>query len=127
MNNRSIVAALFFLALSFTLTPSQFPTRRSSIKNERQKKKAGHDAAVEESKLKGLRQELAKAREAGEQQYKLDGITSDAYRLESKQKALDELKAQLDAARAELADAPTPERLGYPTDIVDREKRYTDE
>ena len=42
----------------FTLTPGQFPTRRASVKVERQKKKAGMDAAVEESKLKGLRQEL---------------------------------------------------------------------
>ncbi len=111
----------------FTLTPSQFPTKRASGKAERIKKKAGMDAAVEESKLKGLRQELAKAKEAGELQYRLDGLTSDAYRLEAKQKALEELHGQLDAARAELASAPTPERLGVPQDIVERVKRLPDE
>ncbi|MBK7860477.1 MAG: chromosome segregation protein SMC [Archangiaceae bacterium] len=111
----------------FTLTPGQFPTRRASMKVERQKKKAGMDAAVEESKLKGLKQELAKAKEAGELQYKLDGLTSDGYRLESKQKTLDDKQAELAAARAELADAPTPEKLGAPHDIVQRVARYPDE
>jgi hypothetical protein len=111
----------------FTLTPSQLPTRRASVKIERQKKKAGMDAAVEESKLKGLRQELARAKEAGELQYRLDGLTSDVYKLEAQQKALDDLRAQLDAARAELANAPTPERLGFPQDIVERVRRYPDE
>lgn len=111
----------------FTLTPSQFPTRRASGKADKIKKKAGMELAVEESKLKGLRQELSKAKEAGEVQYRLDGITSDAYRLESKQKTLDDLKASLDAARAELSSAPTPEKLGFPADIVERVKRQTDE
>jgi len=111
----------------FTITPAQFPTRRASGKVERIKKKAGMDAAVEESKLKGLRQELAKAKEAGELQYRLDGLTSDAYRLEAKLKAIDELKGQLEAARAELASAPTPEKLGVPQDIVERVKRLPDE
>lgn len=111
----------------FTLTPAQFPTRRASGKIEKLKKKAGMDAAAEESKLKGLRDELAKAKEAGELQYRLDGLTSDAYRLESRQKTLDEKKAELDAARAELANAPTPEKLGVPADIVERVRRYPDE
>ncbi|MBL8950801.1 MAG: chromosome segregation protein SMC [Myxococcaceae bacterium] len=111
----------------FTLTPAQFPTRRASGKADRIKKKAGMDAAVEESKLKGLRQELAKAKEAGELQYRLDGLTSDAYRLEAKLKAMEDLRGQLDAARAELASAPTPEKLGVPQDIVERVRRLPDE
>lgn len=111
----------------FTMTAAQFPTRRASGKVEKLKKKAGLDAAVEESKLKGLRQELAKAKEAGELQYRLDGLTSDVYRLESKQKALDEKQAELDGARAELAAAPTPDKLGAPADIVDRVRRLPEE
>ncbi len=111
----------------FTLTPAQFPTKRASGKAEKLKKKAGMDAAVEESKLKGLRQELAKAKEAGELQYRLDGLTSDIYRLESKLKTLDDKKAELDAARAELENAPTPEKLGAPADIVERVRRLPDE
>src|SRR2546421_581926 len=82
--------------------------------------KAGKAGVTEEKKLEGLKAELAKARESGELQYRLDGLTSDAYRLESKQKVLDEKYAELEAARAELANAPTPERLGVPADIVER-------
>src|SRR5437016_6321223 len=82
----------------------------------------GQDAAFVAPGQKG-----AKARESGEQQYRLDGLTSDAYRLESKQKVLDEKYAELEAARAELANAPTPERLGVPADIVERVKRLPDE
>jgi hypothetical protein len=115
----------------FTLTPSQFPTRREKTKSDAKaaqvKKKTSMDAAVEESRLKGLQKELVKARELGEVQYKLDGVTSDAYKLEARQKAFDDMKAQLDAARAELANAPTPERLGFPADIVDRVRRYPEE
>jgi hypothetical protein len=115
----------------FTLTPAQFPTRREAAKREAKaaqvKKKSSMDVAVEESKLKGLQKELLKARELGDVQYKLDGLTSDIYKLEARQKAYDELKGQLDAARAELNNAPTPERLGFPADILDRVQRYPDE
>src|SRR4029079_10874144 len=53
--------------------------------------------------------------------------TAGAYGREAKQRGLADLRAQLDGARAELANAPTAERLGFPQDIVERVKRYPDE
>ncbi len=115
----------------FTLTPQQFPTQRlkgrTEAKAAQAKKKNNMDAAVEESRLKGLQKELIKAKELGEVQYRMDGVTADAYKLEAKQKQHDDLKSALDAAVAEAATAPTPEKLGFPADILDRVNRLPEE
>jgi hypothetical protein len=115
----------------FTLTPLQFPTQRERAKTDAKaaqaKKKSSMDMAVEESRIKGLQKELLKARELGEVQYKLDGVTSDVYKLEARQKALDEVQRELDEARAAVANAPTPEKLGLPADIMDRVNRFDGE
>lgn len=125
----------------FTLTGPQLPTRRprgpraAPAAAARVATSTSHpslepvslSSAETAAKIAALEAELKVAREASEVQFRLDGINADVYALESKLATYQALKAKLEAARAELAAAPTPRSLGAPDDIVERAKRYKED
>jgi len=74
-----------------------------------------------------LQEELTAAREAADIQFKMDGVQGEVFKYELKLKGYEELRAKLEASRAELATAPTPENLGLPPDIVERVRRSSED
>lgn len=125
----------------FTLTGPQLPSRRprgprpspgaaparGSSPSHPAIEPVSLSSAEVASKLAALEEELKVSREAGDVQFRMDGINADIYKYESKFAAYQELKNKLEAARAELAAAPTPQSLGAPEDIVERAKRYKED
>jgi hypothetical protein len=85
------------------------------------------DSGPSVEKLAALEKELAIAKEVADLQFRMDGVQADAFKAEQKLKAYDEVKGKLEAARAELFKAPTPQSLGLPDDIVERVRRSGDE
>jgi hypothetical protein len=76
-----------------------------------------------EERLAQLEKELAQSRHAAELQFKLDGTQADIFREETRLKAYNDLRAKVDAARKEMAEAPSPKSLGLPDDILERVRR----
>lgn len=78
-------------------------------------------------KLAALEKELGIAKEVNALQFKMDGVQADAFKAEQRLRAYEELRDKLEAARAEIHQAPTPQSLGLPEDIVERVRRSGDE
>ncbi len=121
----------------FCLTPAQLPTLRPKPKGkgkaaEKPKAALPSAAAVEaasdvgaaRAKLAELEQELALSKEVGEIQFKLDGLSSQAFELEQNLQSTEALKSKLKEGEAAYEAAPTPESLQLPADIVSRLERY---
>lgn len=85
------------------------------------------DTGPSVEKLAALEKELAVARQVAEIQFKMDGVQADTFKAEQRLRAWEELKEKLEAARAELHKAPTPQSLGLPDDIVERVRRSGDD
>lgn len=83
-------------------------------------------SAEDGEKLKALEAELGTARRAAELQFRMDGITSEIYGLESKARHLDELRQKLETAKAEQKKVAALSAQ-MPDDIVERATRYPDE
>ncbi|MDP1829619.1 MAG: chromosome segregation protein SMC [Archangium sp.] len=129
----------------FTLTGPQLPTRRpkgpvkpaagaSAAAKPAQRlptaswnmESAAAPSAEDASKLPALEAELVTARRAAEVQFRLDGVNSELFSLESKTRSWDEIGQRLNAARAEVAGVKD-HASGLPDDIIPRAKRYPDE
>ncbi|MBL8922515.1 MAG: chromosome segregation protein SMC [Myxococcaceae bacterium] len=106
-------------------SPSQARVQSAFDQYANELKPADSGPSVE--KLAALEKELAIAKEVAELQFHMDGVQADAFKAEHKLRAYDELKGKLEAARAELFKAPTPQSLGLPDDIVERVQRSGDE
>lgn len=85
------------------------------------------DDAQASERVEQLEAELVTAKKAADLQFRHDGLQGDLFKVEERLRAYDELKGRLDAARAELDQAPSPQGLGLPDDIVERVRRYPDE
>ena len=85
------------------------------------------DDAQSAEKIAALEKELATAKDAAQVQFRHDSAQADLFKVDERLKQYNELKARLDAARAELAAAPSPEKLGLPDDIVERVKRHAED
>ncbi|MBL8912808.1 MAG: chromosome segregation protein SMC [Archangium sp.] len=133
----------------FTLTGPQLPTRRpkgptgppqstsGSMKSLPRVVSAwnmdgggsGSNPAVsaeDAAKLPALEAELASAKRAAEVQFRLDGVNSELYEAETKTKAGNEVMAQLNGAKEELA-AFNARISTLPDDILVRAQRHNDE
>lgn len=122
----------------FTLTAGQLPSRRPPTPVEPPKTSpargglqpsehhlgAGGDVAARVAQLEA---ELETAKQAADLQFHHDGLQRDLFRVEERQRARDDLLSRLEEARRALNEAPSPERLGLPDDIVERVRRYPDE
>ncbi len=125
----------------FTFLGGQLPTRRpkqprasaSAAKAQKKVQSSAFDAFggatndQPEERLAQLEKELAQSKHAAELQFKLDGTQADIFREESRLKAYAELRAKVEAARKEVAEAPSPKSLGLPEDILERVRRSQDE
>lgn len=74
-------------------------------------------------KLRELEAELEISTEVEQLQFRLDGITNEAFQLERVIASTDPLEAKLAEATAAYEAAPTPEKLGLPADIMVRAER----
>ncbi len=127
----------------FTLTGPQLPTRRpkgparpaaaaATSKSAARLPTASWNmespaAPVSEdpARLAALEAELVTSKRAAEVQFRLDGVSSELFAIESKMKGWDELAQRLESARAELRKAA---ELGSGSDdIVARARRYPDD
>ncbi len=106
-------------------TPSatQLPALKMSALQQQQVLPAS-DLPAAEAKAKALERELVAAKEVEALQYRVDELVSATFELEAKLKKRDALKAKVQQAKADLANAPTAERLGLPPDIIERARRY---
>lgn len=126
----------------FTLTGPQLPTRRPKGPSKPAAAAAakaapkmasawnmdagGAPAAEDPQKVAALEAELVTAKRAAEVQFKLDGINSELFGLESKRKGWDEMEQRLQAAREEFK-AAEGQGGAAADDIIARAKRYPDE
>ncbi|MBE2249190.1 MAG: chromosome segregation protein SMC [Myxococcus sp.] len=85
------------------------------------------DTGPSVEKLAALENELAVAKEVAGIQFRMDGLQADAFKAEHRLRVYEELRDKLEAARAELFKAPTPQSLGLPDDIIERVRRSGDE
>jgi hypothetical protein len=85
------------------------------------------DDGQSSERVAALEKELATAKDAAQLQFRHDGLQADLFKVDERLKHYNELKARLEAARAELAAAPSPEKLGLPDDIVERVKRHAED
>lgn len=126
----------------FTLTGPQLPTRRPKGPVKAAAPAAakaapklaaqswnmdvgGGGVSEDPARVAALEAELVTAKRAAEVQFRLDGINSELYTLESKTKGLDELAQKLEAARAELKTVS--EQTPASDDVIARAKRYPEE
>lgn len=128
----------------FTITGPQLPTRRpkgparapAAAKSAPPRMQSGLWAdpgagggsgePADPEKVKALEAELVNAKRAAELQFRMDGVTSELFALESRLKSKDELKARVDAAREEAKKAAAMS-AALPDDIIARAERYPDE
>ncbi len=127
----------------FTLTASQLPTRRPkpAVKacgvaksvpkmpqNQWNMDTAAPEAPSPEelARLPELMEELKTSKRAAQIQFKLDGVSSELFELESKTKAWDSVSQRLSAVRAELARAEGAV-AGLPPDIMARAIRFPED
>jgi hypothetical protein len=82
------------------------------------------DIPAAEAKVKELEKEIVTSREMEELQFKLDGLNSQLFEVERKLKSTEGLKVAVRDAEAAWNNAPTPENLGLPADILTRVERY---
>lgn len=85
---------------------------------------AASDVAAAEEKARQLEEELRTSKEVDELQFKLDGIASQIFELESKLQGGEGLRTALEAALREHERAPSPEQFNLPADIVQRAEQY---
>lgn len=85
------------------------------------------DEGANQARIAQLEKELVTAKEAADLQFRHDGLQGDLFKVEERLRAYQALKDRLDAARAELANAPSPKNLGLPEDITDRVRRYPED
>ncbi|MEW6434532.1 MAG: chromosome segregation protein SMC [Myxococcota bacterium] len=127
----------------FTFTAGQLPSRRPrgarTVKTTAATKGpqiqsafdqyglSSADEGATQARIAQLEKELVTAKEAADLQFRHDGLQSDLFKVEERLRAYQALKDRLDAARAELANAPSPKNLGLPDDITDRVRRYPED
>ncbi len=126
----------------FTFTPAQAPTKRPKLpkpapgapKPKAKKVASAFDQYGEFDsvgdptvRLKELEAELNASKETADIQFRMDGVQAEIFKYEEKLKAYEALREKLEAQRAELSTAPTPQNLGLPDDIVARVRRYPEE
>ncbi len=125
----------------FTLTGPQLPTRRPKGPSKAaapaakaapklaaqswNMESSGSGVSEEPGRVAALEAELVTAKKAAEVQFRLDGINSEIYTLESKLKTLDETHQRLLAAQAELKRVS--EQASATDDVIARAKRYPEE
>ena len=129
----------------FTLTGPQLPTRRprgpakpaagaaAAAKSAQRLPTAawnmdagGPPPSEDPGRLAALEAELITSRRASEVQFRLDGINSELFGLETKLKTWDEFAQRVATARAELK-AAGQQAPGTAEDIIARAKRYPEE
>lgn len=114
----------------FCFTSSQLPSRRSRKLGGKAglgssiPVTAAADVAAAERKLAELLKEHAFSKAVSELQFKADGLQGDLFNLERKLEGSEGLQAALAEAEAAYQAAPSPERNGFPADIVQRAERY---
>lgn len=125
----------------FTLTGPQLPTRRPKGPSKAaapaakaapklaaqswNMESSGSGVSEDPQRVAALEAELVTAKKAAEVQFRLDGINSEIYTLESKLKTLDEMHQQLLAAQAEFKTVS--EQASATDDVIARAKRYPEE
>ncbi len=128
----------------FTLTGPQLPTRRpkgparaaaASVSSKSAPRlptaswnmdSSAAPVTEDPARLAALEGELATSKRAAEVQFRLDGVSSELFTIESKMKTWAELVQRLETARAELRKA-SEQATGAAEDIVARAKRYPEE
>jgi hypothetical protein len=85
------------------------------------------DEGQRQARIAELEKELVIAREAAELQFRHDGLQADLFKVQERLRAYEDLKGRLEAARAELNNAPSPKSLGLPDDIVERVRKFPEE
>ncbi|MBX5483493.1 MAG: chromosome segregation protein SMC [Myxococcaceae bacterium] len=85
---------------------------------------AATDIPAAEAKLAELQKELELSKEIDKLQFRQDGLASEMFELEAKLKGTEGLKAAIAETQRLCDEAPTPESLGLPHDIVARCERY---
>lgn len=117
----------------FCFTASQLPSKKPRPKPAAQKPAAAQlpqaqqlsgDLPTLQSKLLELEKEHRFSKEVDELQFRLDGVSSQLFELESKLKGAEGLKAAIRGAESEAAAAPTPESLNLAKDILALCQRY---
>jgi hypothetical protein len=103
--------------------PQTTPSRASPALAQSQIAPAG-DLAEAQARLKTLEQERAVSSEIDKVQFKLDGLAAEAFEVEAKLKSTDGLEDQIARAEADAAQAPTPESMKLPADILARCQKY---
>lgn len=118
----------------FCFSGAQLPSRRPKSSKAAMTAKARattpsgqRDVRELEARVAALESELAQAKDAQELQFRFDGLQGELFNAEAQLKSIEELRAKVHAARAELERAPTPKALGLPEDIVSRVRRFGEE
>jgi len=81
------------------------------------------DVNAAKAMLVQLKKELDGTKEIDELQFKLDGAQKRVFDLDGKVRKLDELRKQLDQARATAEAAPSPVKMGLPENIAESAAR----
>ncbi|MDP3155432.1 MAG: chromosome segregation protein SMC [Archangium sp.] len=128
----------------FTLTGPQLPTRRpkgparpaaasATSKSAPRLPTASWNmdapsapVAEDPARLASLEAELVTSKRAAEVQFRLDGVSSELFTIESKMKSWEELKQRLETARAELRKS-SEQSPAAAEDVVARAKRYPED
>ncbi len=122
---------------AFTLTASQFPSRRPKSRSTTNVESAALklpglqspakavDASGAKAKLLELTKELELSAEIDRWQFKLDGIVTEISEVETRLAQAAQVEEALKRAEAAYAAVPSPESLNLPKDIVDRAKRFS--
>ncbi len=128
---QSVFEALFMLGAS------QLPSRRPAAKvgpakpaapkaslPSAQKVTAAEDIGQAEEKVRLLEGELEVAKQIDELQFRQDELSAQIFEWEERLKSTDGLRAALAEAEEAHRQAPTPESMGLPPDILSRVERY---
>lgn len=122
--------------LLFTLASSQLPSKRPQTAApaspplqkptlaQATQVRAAEDLVEAERRVQELERELALSQSVDQLQFKLDGIASQMFELETKLKSTQSLRDQLAAAQSAFEAAPTPQSLGLAEDILAHVERY---
>ncbi len=120
----------------YTLASAQLPSKRPktvAAASPSGKKPAlaqaapvrpAEDLGQAEARLGELERELELSQSVDQLQFRLDGIASQMFELETKLKSTQTLQEQLGEAQAAWEAAPTPESVGVPADILEHIERY---
>ncbi len=121
--------------LLYTLTSSQLPSKRPqrAVPGSASPKpmlaqavpvRAAEDLAQAEAKVRELEREMELSLSVDQLQFKLDGLASQMFELETKLKSTQTFRDQLSQAQAAFEATPTPQSLGLSEDLFEHLERY---